>query len=346
MTKKATTTFLAGSVLLVTGALPAVGTRMAWLARVVPLGAVEVSHFVGSLVGAALLVVARGLWRRRDGAYWTAVALLALGVVAALVRGVDYVEAGVLAVTLVVLIPCRRYFDRRSALLSGPASPGWAVAVGLVLVGAVALGLFAYREVAYADDLWWHFAVRSDAPRFLRGIAGAGVVVLVAGVIRLMRSAPRAVGVDPTPEALDRARAVIARTGDTEANLALLADKRLLFMPDVEPGGPEDGFVMYAPQGESWIAMGGPVGPEATREALAWAFRGAAEAAGARPVFYDPCFTRRPRPTFRCCSTWGWCPTSWARRRACRWRGSRWMAARARSSARRSASWTHCARSR
>ena len=283
----ATTTFLAGSVLLVTGALPAVGTRMAWLARVVPLGAVEVSHFVGSLVGAALLVVARGLWRRRDGAYWTAVALLALGVVAALVRGVDYVEAGVLAVTLVVLIPCRRYFDRRSALLSGPASPGWAVAVGLVLVGAVALGLFAYREVAYADDLWWHFAVRSDAPRFLRGIAGAGVVVLVAGVIRLMRSAPRAVGVDPTPEALDRARAVIARTGDTEANLALLADKRLLFMPDVEPGGPEDGFVMYAPQGESWIAMGGPVGPEATREALAWAFRGAAEAAGARPVFYE-----------------------------------------------------------
>jgi phosphatidylglycerol lysyltransferase len=43
---------------------------------------------------------------------------------------------------------------------------------------------------------------------------------------------------------------------------------------------------MFAPQGASWIAMGGPVGPEDTREALVWEFCGAAEAAGARPVFY------------------------------------------------------------
>lgn len=283
----AATTFLAGAVLLVTGALPAVGSRMAWLARVVPLEAVEVSHFVGSVVGAALLVVARGLWRRRDGAFWTAATLLALGAIAALVRGVDYVEAGVLVVALLALLPCRSYFTRRSALLSGPASPGWGLAVGLVLVGTLALGLFAWREVAYADDLWWRFAFRADAPRFLRGMAGAGAVILVAGVVRLMRAAPRAVGQDPTPEVLDRARTIIARSDDTEANLALLGDKRLLFAPEVEPGSPEDGFVMYAAQGGSWIAMGGPVGPEATRETLAWAFRGAAEAAGARPVFYE-----------------------------------------------------------
>ena len=89
------------------------------------------------------------------------------------------------------------------------------------------------------------------------------------------------------PEALARACAIIARTDGTEANLALLGDKRLLFLPDVMPGSADDGFVMYAAQGGSWIAMGGPVGTEDTREALAWAFRGAAEAAGARPVFYE-----------------------------------------------------------
>ncbi len=283
----AAATFVAGAVLVATGALPAVGERMAWLARVVPLEAVEASHFVGSVAGAALLVVARGLWHRRDGAFWTAAALLALGAAAALARGVDYVEASVLALALVALLPCRRFFPRRSALLSGPAAPGWVFAVGLVLLGTLWLGFFATREVAYSDELWWQVAFRADAPRFLRGMAGAGLVVLVAGVVRLLRSAPAAVGVEPTPAALERARAVIARSGDTEACLALLADKRLLFAPDAAPGSATDGFVMYAPQGGSWIAMGGPVGPDDTREALVWAFRGAAEAAGARPVFYE-----------------------------------------------------------
>src|SRR6185437_11617464 len=48
-------TFLAGVVLLFSGATPAAQGRLAFLDRVVPLGIIEASHFLGSIAGATLL---------------------------------------------------------------------------------------------------------------------------------------------------------------------------------------------------------------------------------------------------------------------------------------------------
>ena len=48
-------TFVAGLVLLLSGATPAAAGRLALLDRIVPLGVIETSHFLGSIAGAALL---------------------------------------------------------------------------------------------------------------------------------------------------------------------------------------------------------------------------------------------------------------------------------------------------
>ena len=65
----ALTTFISGTILLFSGALPAVRGRLALLRGLLPLPAIEASHFLGSLTGAALLILARGLQRRLDVAY-------------------------------------------------------------------------------------------------------------------------------------------------------------------------------------------------------------------------------------------------------------------------------------
>ena len=69
--------FVAGALLLFSGALPPVRGRFEVLRGLLPLPAIELSHFMGSLTGAALLILARGLQRRLDGAYHVAVVLLA-----------------------------------------------------------------------------------------------------------------------------------------------------------------------------------------------------------------------------------------------------------------------------
>ena len=74
-------TLLAGAVLLFSGSTPIVKARLAHLQHTIPLPLVEVSHFIGSLIGAALLVLARGLQRRLDSAWWFITSFLGLGIV-------------------------------------------------------------------------------------------------------------------------------------------------------------------------------------------------------------------------------------------------------------------------
>ncbi len=67
----------------------------------VPLPFIEVSHFLGSIVGVALLIVARGLYRKLDSAWWLATSLIATGMLCSLMKGFDYEEAILLGFVLV-----------------------------------------------------------------------------------------------------------------------------------------------------------------------------------------------------------------------------------------------------
>jgi phosphatidylglycerol lysyltransferase len=95
--------FFSGAVLLLSGALPAAAGRLARLHEFVPLPVIETSHFIASLAGAALLLVAHGIQRRLDAAYLIALALLATGAVLSLAKGWDYEEAALLGTIFVLL---------------------------------------------------------------------------------------------------------------------------------------------------------------------------------------------------------------------------------------------------
>ncbi len=271
--------FIGGALLLFSGATPGVRGRLRVLNGLLPLGLIELSHFLASVVGGALLVIAWGLQRRLDGAFHLTVLLLTVGIAASLGKGLDYEEASVLALLLGVLLVSRRSFYRRTSLTAETFDTQWIVAAGIVLLASVWLGFFAYKHVQYSSELWWRFALNADAPRFLRATVGAVSVLFLFGALRLIRPA-RPQPEDPTPDALERAQRIAATSPSTYAHLALLGDKHLLF-------GDGDAFLMYGVAGRSWVAMGDPVGDEAARADLAWQFRGLAHEHGGWPVFYQ-----------------------------------------------------------
>jgi phosphatidylglycerol lysyltransferase len=276
----AATTFVGGAILLFSGATPAVPERLAWLKDLLPLPIIEISHFLGSLAGVCLLLLARGLQRRFDAAYLLTALLLAVGSLLSMLKGADYEEALFLALMLAALFPCRRHFYRRASLFSEPFSLGWTVTILLVMVSSVWLGFFAFKHVDYSNELWWEFTLAGDAPRFLRAAVGSAALVLFLTVAKLLRPVPADPEL-PNAEDLESARAIIGRVPGTAANLALLGDKALLF------DDTRSGFVMYGVAGRSWIAMGDPVGPSAVIRDLAWKFRELVERHGGQTIFYE-----------------------------------------------------------
>jgi len=275
----AVTTFLAGVLLLATGALPARAGRLDWLAAL-PLPAIELSHFLASLAGMGLVLLAHALQNRLDAAWLASVVLLAAGAALALLRGLHWEEALLLLGALAALVPARPLFYRRAQVLRDLFSPGWIVAVAAALGGTVWLGMFAYRHVDYAHELWWEFALFSDAPRFLR--ASVGVVGLAIGfaVAHLLRTAP-ARPTPPDAPTMEHVRAIVAASPSAMASLALLGDKSFL----IDDGG--RAFVMFATGRSCWVAMGDPVGPVAERTELVWRFRELCDHADVYPVFYE-----------------------------------------------------------
>ncbi len=279
--------FLTGVILLLSGATPALRGRLAWLGTILPLGVIELSHFAGSLAGAALLVLAWGLWHRLDAAYGLTLVALTVGVGASLLKGADWEEASALLLVLGALIPARRHFYRQAALLAEPLEPGWVVATLAVVGASIWLGLFAHKHVPYENDLWWHFALRADAPRFLRATVGAVGLLLVLGLMRLLRHTPPDVRL-PDEAELERADPILASSPNSSVNVALLGDKALLYSSSGR------GLLMYGVSGRSWVVLGDPIGGESDQEELAWRFRELADRHGGWTVFYEVGVERLP----------------------------------------------------
>ncbi len=274
------TTFVAGAVLLFSGTLPAVKGRMALLRDFLPLPAIEISHFLGSVAGAALLVLARGLQRRINAAYHITLVLLIAGIAFSLLKGLDYEEAFILTVMLLALLPCRKEFYRKASLLNQKFSQAWIISIAAIAVCSIWLGIFSYKHIDYSHSLWWRFALDADAPRFLRATA-AGVTVLLLYLLAQLHLPEKTVPVKDDTAQFESVEHIVQSCPKTYAWLALLGDKSFLFDES------QSVFIMYAVQGRSWVVMGEPVGPKDKWQDLIWNFRELCDSYNGWPVFYQ-----------------------------------------------------------
>ncbi|MCH7860331.1 bifunctional lysylphosphatidylglycerol flippase/synthetase MprF [Sphingomonas sp. NPDC092331] len=270
--------FVGGVVLLVSGSLPAIHARLRDLHAFIPLPFVEASHIAASLAGTALLLIAPALYRRLDAAFHLCRTLLLAGALFSLVKGVDYEEAMILLIIAGLLQLSRTAFYRKTALtstLSTRALLSVAVAVAL----ATWIGFFAFKNVPYQDDLWWEFAWRGDASRFLRASFAAAVALTCVAVTQWFGYAqPKREEHAPDTEL---PRLPLAHANRTDALLAYAGDKRFLRSESGQT------LLMYQVQGQSWIVMGDPVGPAEEWGDLLWEIREMADAAQGRLLLYQ-----------------------------------------------------------
>jgi phosphatidylglycerol lysyltransferase len=280
-------TLTAGAILVASGATPSDTTRIRELADLletayVPAVLIDISHFISSVVGLMLILLAFGL-RARLGAAWVATqVMLALAAILALFKGFAWEETVALLVIFILLAPTRPAFTRNARLTRMEITPGWLLSAAAVLLGAWFVGAWSFTNTDLTDQGLLAVLRNPDAERAIRSSAGASILLLVIGVWRLLATpaTPEVAGEDDPDFARVRHILAQAQAADPSANLALLGDKRFFFSASGES------FLMFGVRGRSWIAMGPPVGRKDERAELIWKFREQADAHAARPGFY------------------------------------------------------------
>ncbi|MGC4252742.1 MAG: bifunctional lysylphosphatidylglycerol flippase/synthetase MprF [Sphingobium sp.] len=268
-----------GTILLISGALPAIPARLHSVTHLLPLFFVEASHFAASIVGTLLILLASGLYRRLDAAFWMTRALLLAGALFSLVKGLDYEEAAILLLITALLQWTRGAFYRHTQFTAAVLTPAWLATMTVAVGLSIWIGFFAYKHVDYQTHLWWDFGPRGDASRFLRAALASGVLLVAAALWRLWRPAvpPRLMrGAATAPP--ERALALADRT---DAFLAMTGDK--LFLASATGRA----FLMYQIQGHSWIVMGDPVGDRTEWADLLWQLREMADQSQCRLLLYQ-----------------------------------------------------------
>jgi phosphatidylglycerol lysyltransferase len=274
----AVATFVCGLALLFSGATPADPARLARLHSALPLWALETAHLAGSLIGTLLVALSFGLRHRLALAWRAAVPLLALGAAASLLKGLDYGEAGLLALVLGLASASGQHFRRRSRLFSEPAELEWSLAAWLASVGTLWLGLFRYQHLEYSHDLWARFDLSGDPSRALRASAASLGLLAAIALVRLARR-PRVVLERSAEPALRKAEALALAHGQRLDPRANRGDAVLWF----SSGG--RAALVFLVLGRTWLALGEPVGEASEGEELAWRFELEARRRGARAAF-------------------------------------------------------------
>lgn len=271
-------TLLMGVINLTSAVQPALHDRLALIRTIFPLEVAHGSRLTSALAGFALILLASSLWRCKQTAWLLTVILLAISIVAHMVKGLDFEEASLGLGLLLLLLILRQSFHA--------ASDRPSLRQGLIVLVAAFAFTLVYGAVGfYLLDR--HFHISYDLPAAIRQtvvmftafynpgtqpltsfgkyfvdsiyIIGLGTL----GFALLMLIRPVLVRLPATTEERDRAAAIVQRYGRTSlARPALFEDKSYFFFQDT--------VIAYAASRRGAMALGDPIGPpEQAAEAIA-----------------------------------------------------------------------------
>lgn len=265
-----------GVIIILSAASPAVHARMLALERIVPLQLVEAGHLTAAMTGLLLMILARGLMRGYHAAFRATLILLTLASVAAILKGLDWEEAVILAGIAAAARSQAEIFDR-------PSRGDWIERPDLVLAFAgltifLAFGTFSHGVGAATFARWAHVGYRIEGARFLRAAITMALAV-GAGTLYVLLRPPSRFERLPEPEIAEALRLHREFGRGTNALMVATGDKAVL--------STANGFCLYRTIGPYLIVFADPQVRDGRRGPFLDDVTTAAGEVDRRPVFYQ-----------------------------------------------------------
>jgi lysyl-tRNA synthetase class 2 len=280
-----------GIVNIASALTPNIHWRGHLLLQIEPVEWVRLFHALALPAGAALVLLAPYLARRRHRAWQVAVlVMLALGIVD-LLKGLDFEETIVTWAVAALLVGGRRAFSVRHDPVSLRSAVWRVPLLGLLAVGLAALATWASQGHPSGASVWretidllrWHAGpIHFERHRAFHHafawiplsvhLIEIGTLLGMAYLVFRPLAAPRAL---PTPAARQAAATLVRAHGrDTLSFFKLRADKHYFFNQD------RTAFVGYRIENGVLLLSGDPVGPSQTFPRLLSDLRAFADARG------------------------------------------------------------------
>ncbi|NVO09630.1 MAG: bifunctional lysylphosphatidylglycerol flippase/synthetase MprF [Bacteroidales bacterium] len=263
--------FLLSIINIISVLTPAVAERLNTIQNIVPIDAITASNYFVMIAGLFMLVTSAFLLKGLRTAWWFAVLLSTVSIVGHLIKAIDYEEAIVAFIVLLVLIRTRkdyyvknnpklRYIGVQTALLSFLA---------VLLYGIIGF-YFLDKKHFNIDFSWWqsiqytlqyYFLVGSTdlspigsfAKYFLLSINVSGFASLSFLIYTLIR--PFVIKDSASEHEMLRAKELISKNGNSGVDyFKTYFDKLFFFSSD------EEAFISYRVSGNYAVVLENPVG--------------------------------------------------------------------------------------
>ena len=285
-----------GIINILSAVTPSLTDRLHVLEAYSPFGVSTGGHLTIALSGFALLLLANGLWRRKQTAWLMTVAVLAISIPAHLIKGLDYEEAILAGALLLWLVQLRPHFHARSdppSIRQGVAAV--LAAFAFTLVYGIA-GFYLLDRHFNVNFGFWDAArqtivmftqfydpglqpITSFGRYFADSIYVVGAMTAAYGMLMLIR--PVLARRRATHAERAQARTIVEAHGHTSmARLTLLPDKLYHFSPG-------QSVIAYMVEDRIAVTLGDPIGPAEDASAIIHEFDEFCQRNDWRPAFYQ-----------------------------------------------------------
>ena len=272
--------FISGALLVFSNSLKFEESHINLINKLLPGDIIALSHLSASITGTFLLILSYGISRRLDSAYYFSILTIVLAIFFSFFRGFDYFQAIFLGFILLLLIPTKDRFYRKSSLIQDKLSKGWIFAMLSVVTISIFLGIYTFKTSEYKNEVWWYLAVNKSYPIFLRASFTTIFILLIFFILRLLNDS-RIIDEISSDEVLNDIESILETSDKSASFLALLSDKLIFFNDN------QDSMVMFGQTQHNLISMGDPIGNTDSFSEIILNFYQKAKTSGKNVVFYE-----------------------------------------------------------